>query len=264
VKPDTFLGLSTDIWAGAILGAAVGSILIPFLSAVCRALMTRWQDSRPKSQLFQRLANNEEVCTVFIRDFVLPEDSKILAVEPRRGIGQVQNVHEFWADVDARALGHFLNALGQAGKRKNIKLERMSHDKTGTWDTHMIVIGGQSQKSLDFYERLKHVSFKMDAYEIIDVQTGKAIPKDNGYGYGIILKAKNPYKTPGADGIAFLIGGFGTLGTAAAGYYFAQHLNELGRQFKTRCFGIVVRASVTAGEEAVERLRQFDRTGPAL
>ncbi|MBI2918618.1 MAG: hypothetical protein HYY01_11600 [Chloroflexi bacterium] len=176
------------------------------------------------------------------------------------GIGLVANVRELWADVDARALSHIFNALGRVGRHKNIQIVRMSEDQ-GLWNTNLIVIGGQSQKSFDFYKEMQEVFYRMDAENITDSVQVKSVPRDPRYGYGIILKARNPHKT-GGNGVALLIGGFGTLGTAAAGYYFAQHLEDLGRQFGTKCFGVVVRTSVTAGEQAVERVTQYDRPPP--
>ena len=248
------LGLPLEVWAGAILG----SVVIPAIWLALRSSYDWWSRSRPRRRVFQQLAADSEPCVIFMRDFVLAPGSAILAVEPRVGVGKVPNVSQLWADVDARALSYVLNALGQAGKRKNIRIVRMSED-TGIWNANIVVIGGQSQKSFDFYARLRNVSYRMDGQNIIDSQTGRPIPRDNDYGYGIILKARNPHSTHGGDGVGLLVGGFGTLGTAAAGYYLAQHVEDIGRQFGRKCFGIVVRTSVTAGEEAVERLPQYDR-----
>ena len=52
---------------------------------------------------------------------------------------------------------------------------------------------------------------------------------------GIIIKARNPHKLPNG-GVAFLIGGFGTLGTEAAGYYFRTRFKELGKRFGKKNF----------------------------
>ena len=153
----------------------------------------------------------------------------MLSVEPRIGVGEVPNVIQLWADVDGKAAADVLNVLGQVGKTRNISIVRMSQD-TGQWNSHVIVIDNR----------------------------GGQILREDGFGYGIILKARNPFKTEG-DGIGFLVGGFGTLGTVAASYFFREHFKDLGKQFGSKYFGIVVRAPVTAGEEAVERLRQYDR-----
>jgi hypothetical protein len=161
-----------------------------------------------------------------------------------------------WADVDGKATADILNVLGQVGKTKNITIVKMSQD-TGQWNSHVIIIGEQSQKSFDFYRKFEDVMYCMDAYQIYD-NSGRPIPREDGFGYGIILKARNPFKTEG-DGIGFLVGGFGTLGTVAASHYFREHFKDLGKQFDSKYFGIIVRASVTAGEEAVERLHQYDR-----
>ena len=250
----TLLGVSTDVWVGAILGAVV----IPLILEGIRRLRKWWNESRPRVRVLGAIADNDEICTIFVRDLLLGKDSQLIAVEPGRGVGIVPNVVDLWADVEGRGVSYVLNALGQVGKRHNISIVRMSQD-TGIWDTNLIVMGAQAQKCFDFYDRLEGVMYRMDAHNIIDRQTGENVERESGYGYGIILKARNPYMTKGSLGVGFLIGGFGTLGTAAAAYYFREHLPELGKQFGSQCFGIVVRASITAGEQTVERLPRYDR-----
>lgn len=256
------LALSGDIWAGAILGAVLSAIIIPFCVAAVLWVRRWWTESRPASQLLEGMGQQDEACLIFIRDFFIEVDphqplkSPLLSVEPRKGVGVVPNVSQLWADVDARGLAYVLNVLGQAGKNKNISMMRMSDDP-GVWNANVVVIGGQSQKSFDFYNLLENVMYRMDGENIYDAKTGEIVPPENGYGYGLILKARNRLKTQG--GVGLLIGGFGTLGTAAAGYYLKEHFRDLGRQFGRRCFGIIVRASVTAGEESAERLTQYDR-----
>jgi len=114
------------------------------------------------------------------------------------------------------------------------------------------------QKSFDFYQSMQGVCYRIDGQGIYDSQSGKEVVREKDFGYGIILKARNPFK-PGSAGVAFLIGGFGVLGTAAAAYYFKENLVRLGKEFGRDCFGVVVRAPVTAGEQAVERLRSLDK-----
>ena len=97
----------------------------------------------------------------------------------------------------------------------------------------------------------------MDGSNIYDVED-KIIQRENGFGYGIILKSQNPFHSNG-KGIAFLIGGFGVLGTAAAAYYFKENIRNLGKEFGDAYFSILVRAPFTAGIEAVERLTSYDR-----
>lgn len=259
----TFLGLSNDIWLGliigAILGAILGAIVVPLVLYWIRCFRSWLITSRPRNKVLGSIANDSEDCTIFVRDFLLPPNSQIWAKESASiPYGVVPNVNEFWADVDGMGMSYVFNALGQVGKRHNIRVVRMSRD-TGIWDTNLIVIGAQAQKNFDFYNNLRGVMYKMDANNIIDMQTGQCIKKEKGYGYGIILKARNQFKTTGSSGVGFLIGGFGTLGTKAAAYYFNQHLTELGKEFGSRCFGVVVRASVKAGEQAVERLPQYDK-----
>lgn len=255
----TFLELTSDTWQGLIIGAILGAIIIPLVLCGIKWCINWIITSRPRNKVLGSIANNSEECTIFVRDFLLPRNSQILAKESASiPHGVVPNVYEFWADVDGMGMGYVFNALGQVGKRHNIRVVRMSHD-TGIWDTNLIVIGAQAQKNFDFYDNLKGVMYKVDANNIIDMQTGQCIRRESGYGYGIILKARNQFKTNGSVGIGFVIGGFGTLGTKAAAYYFSQHLTELGKKFGSRCFGVVVRAPVKAGEQAVEHLPQHDK-----
>ena len=99
----------------------------------------------------------------------------------------------------------------------------------------------------------------MTAKNILETATGQRINRAKSYGYGIILKTRNPLRTQGGPGVGLLIGGFGTLGTEAAGYYFRIHHKELARDFGRRTFGIVVRSSVAGGAESAERLHRYDR-----
>jgi hypothetical protein len=105
---------------------------------------------------------------------------------------------------------------------------------------------------------MNHVAYRIDDNNIIDNTDGRIVPREEGYGYGIVIKASNPLHVHG-NGVAFLIAGYGPLGIAAASYYVREHYQSLGRQFKRDCFGIVLRARVSAGEQAVERLGEWDR-----
>ena len=254
------LGLSYDLWIGAILGTIISSIFLGIISSARKAYLY-WVTSRPPMLILGEVANNDEQCIIFIRHLFIQdvtlETTPLLEKVPRAGIRSVPNVRDLWPDVDATALADSLNVLGQAGKKRNIRITRMSEDN-GEWNGHIIVIGGQSRKSLDFYELMEQVFYRMDDTNIYDARTNEIIPREEGFGYGIVLKARNPRRT-GKSGVAFLIGGYGTLGTEAASYYLREHLNELGKEFRRRCFGIVVRVSTSAGVQSVERLREYDR-----
>ncbi len=107
---------------------------------------------------------------------------------------------------------------------------------------------------------MQNVAYRIDSEHIYDNQSNIIIERENGYGYGIILKSINPFKRSGRKrGIAILIGGFGVLGTEAASYYFYYKFKTLGQDFGKHCFGIVVRASISSGAQSVERLHNYDR-----
>jgi hypothetical protein len=208
--------------------------------------------------LLEGIANQDEPCKIFVRDLFVQKDTPLISVEPRLGVGTVPNVLELWPDVEGRGATSVFNVLGQVGKTQNIEIVRMSQD-VGEWNSHVIVLGAQANKSFDFYRLMKNVAFRVDENNICDAVSGEIVEREEGFGYGIILKALNPFKTGDRRGIGILIGGFGVLGTAAAAYYFREHFPQLGREFGNDCFGIVVRAHVTAGEQAVERLKKWDR-----
>ena len=250
--------MTRDTWEGAILGAVLGSIVIPGVLWLIDRTAHWWRDSQPARQLFGGIADETERCKIFVRDFLIGADTKLFSVEPRVGIGVVPNVQHLWPDVEGRAVGGLFNVLGQVGKTRGIEIVRMSED-AGEWNCHVIVLGAQSNKSYDFYKHLKNVAFQMDGEQIFENATGNIVKREDGFGYGIILKSFNPFKTTSPQGVGILIGGFGVLGTAAA-HYFRERYRSLGKEFGARCFGIVVRAPITAGEQAVERLSLWDRT----
>ncbi|MCR4277884.1 MAG: hypothetical protein NUV80_01760 [Candidatus Berkelbacteria bacterium] len=242
-------------WPELVWGAILGSILIPLFWSGVKLLQRYYQQTRPIQMLLGRIGNNREVAKVFVRDFILPQGSQVLSIEPRHGVGVVPNVPHLWPDVEGRTLAYVVNVLGRAGKTENINIVRMSEDE-GEWNANIIVLGAQAQKCFDFYEQMEEVAYKMDGSEIYNYR-GRIIPRETGYGYGIILKARNPFNSAGT---AFLIGGFGTLGTISAAYYFKENFEKLGREFGQKNFGVVVRCPISAGEEAVERLRRYDKS----
>ncbi|GAG23046.1 unnamed protein product, partial [marine sediment metagenome] len=250
--------LSKDIWTGAILGAVLGSIIIPVVLSLMSKVKVWWFQKKPQTQLLQGIIYQSEPCRIFVRDFFIKAGTELISVEPRLGVGTVPNVRELWPDCEGRAVASIFNVLGKVGKTKNIEIIRMSQD-VGEWNSHVFVLGAQAKKSFDFYRHMNNVAYQMDNKEIYDVGTGKIIPREHGFGYGIILKVENPFKATGKKGVGFLIGGFGVLGTSAAAYYFREHFVQLGKEFGKDCFGILVRAPVTAGEQAVQRLKQFDK-----
>ena len=212
-----------------------------------------WVSQKPIVKVLQGLASNEKLTRIFVRDFVIPPGNPLISMD-RGGVGQVPNVHELWPRVEGIAMADLLNLMGQAGKTKNIEIVEMSKDP-GLWDSDMVVLGAQAQKCLDFYNQMKNVAYRMDP-ELRDNATSALVNKDPGYGYGIILKCQNP-RREGAHG--FLMGGYGVLGTEAAGFYFQRHCADLGRRFGKKCFGVVIRASVTAGVGSVERIEALDK-----
>jgi hypothetical protein len=219
---------------------------------VVKAVKRWWTSQRPVRKVLSGVADNDRLTRIFVRDFVIPAGTPLISKD-RSGVGMVPNVLDLWPRVEGVTLANILNVMGQVEKTRNIEIIEMSKDP-GLWDSDLIVLGAQAQKCFDFYKQMQNVAYTMDAVDIRDMN-GRIVRRDNGYGYGIILKCRNPHVDAG---VGFLIGGFGTLGTEAAGCYFLKHCVDLGKRFSNKYFGVVVRASVTAGVGSVERIESLD------
>lgn len=216
-----------------------------------------WLFKVPSRKVLQQIADNKTGFNIFVRDFFIKPKTPLYAQEGLNGpIGIVPNVHELWPRVEGVGLAMILNSLGQVDKNENIVITEMGKDP-GIWDKNLLIIGAQTQKCFDFYSKMNEVAYKVTAKDIIKISTGKPIKRVPDYGYGIILKTKNPYVV-GGKGIGLLIGGYGVLGTEAATYYFARYLADLGKDFGSKSFGVVVRASISAGVQSTERLKRYD------
>lgn len=246
------------MWISALIGAIIGSIIIPILYEFGKKLVNWYKNSRPARKVFESIFDQGELCKIFIRDFFIDSGTKLYTYVPKEGNKIVPNIQELWADSDARAATNIFNVLGRIGKTKNIELRKNSQD-FGEWNTNIIIIGAHASKSKEFFNIMDNVTYRIDAENIIDNISNEKIKREDGFGYGIIVKAKNPYKIGKKNGIGFLIGGFGTLGTEAATYYFRENYIKLGSEFGRKYFGIIVRAKASAGPDSVQRINKFDK-----
>lgn len=242
-----------DWMKGAILGSIVTMLVGGFISLFRKSLQW-WNSQRPVNKLLGNLRFNHELCTFFLRDTYY-KDGKLLEISDR-GIGEIQNVMKLWGAVDGKAVSDVFNVLGKAGKNDKISIMELREDH-GFWDTNVICIGAQFPKAFDVYKRCKNIYYRMDNVNIIRQSDNKIIKKEKGYGYGLIMKGRNPFAYSG-KGIVFFIGGFGVLGTEAAGYYFRKNYKELANRFGNKCFARVVRAHVYSGAQAAEALNEYD------
>lgn len=209
----------------------------------------------PTRRVLGDFIKNEEKCVFWLRDAYRQSGTDILEIS-QHGVGVIPNVSKWWAEVDAKAVSDFLNVLGYIGKSENIEFHTLSQNRD-EWDANIICIGSQYFSANKIFNDCDKVYYKINNRSIIKTSNNQIIKRERGYGYGIILKAWNPHKLPDGGNI-FLIGGFGTLGTEVAGYYFRNNHKKLGKKFGDKCFGVVVRASVSGGPQTVERLEQYD------
>jgi len=63
--------MTKDTWEGAILGAALGSLVIPAVLKSIDLLGKWWRNSRPARKLLQGIADQNEKSKIFVRDLAL-------------------------------------------------------------------------------------------------------------------------------------------------------------------------------------------------
>lgn len=227
------------------------------LKSLSQSIKNWWLFKIPAQKVLGNISDNKTELKVFVRDFFIQPGTTLYSRDGLNGpVGTVPNVHELWPMAEGIGLSKIFNTLGKLDKTENIEVVEMGKDP-GIWNRSLIILGAQTQKCFDFYQKMQEVAFRVSSTDIIRTSDRYRINRFSGYGYGIVLKCKNPF-VKGNKGVSFLIGGFGVLGTEAATYYFANHLEELGKGFGSRSFGVVVRASITAGVQSTERLKNFD------
>lgn len=241
--------------------------LAQFLLDILKLLLSAWKSithwytyTRPSKKVLADIANNKQLVRIFVKDFIVRDntfsDPKLFSVEGPTTQAH-PNVEKVWPEVEACGVARLLNILGELGKREKIDITEMSKGYE-FWDSNMIVLGAQAMKCMDFYEVMEDVAYSMDEHHIYNKSTGEIISREEQekYGYGLILKAKNPNVK---EGVGILLGGYGVLGTQASIYYFIRNLADLGKEFGDKYFGLIVRAKVSAGEQSVTRLKKFDK-----
>lgn len=220
-----------------------------------------YQYNRPATKVLGPLLQNKNQVNIYLKDLIVPNNTtkspKLLSKEGST-LQAHPNIDKVWPEVEARGAAMLWNLLGELGKRDNLSLIEMSkgYDQ---WTTNIVVLGAQAKKCMDYYEMMEHVGYSMDENDIYDKDNGTIIPREqpNVYGYGLIIKSTNPQAT-GTK--AFLLGGYGTLGTSAAIYYFTKHIADLGKEFGNKDFSLIVRARISAGEQSVMRIKKYDKT----
>lgn len=217
-----------------------------------------WDFNLPAGKILGDSINNKSVVKIYVKDLLVPDNTfqspKLFSQEGNTTQAN-PNISKVWPEVESKATAKLTNLLGTLGKRDKIEIVEMSrgHD---SWDSNMIVLGAQAMKCREFYEIMEEVGYGVDEQSIFNFETKVPIEMDNEYGYGIILKVKNPHNN---NKPSFLLGGFGVLGTEAAVYYFIKNIALLGKQFNNKSFSIVVKARVRGGEQSAVRIKSLDK-----
>jgi hypothetical protein len=214
---------------------------------------------RPAVKIFGKLLKSKTFIKIYARDLKVidntPNNPKLFAFSMDGTLWQHPNIDSVWPEVEVVASQDLIRLFTEL-KKEEIIVGKMSDQKN--WDENIIILGAQADSSLKFYEIMKNVGYKMDEKEIYDNDSKEIIPKEEGYGYGIIMKAKNPYLKNNCD-YSFLVGGFGILGTEAASLYFYKNLKELSESFGKKYFSCIIRASISGGKYSVKRLQEYDK-----
>ncbi len=237
------------------------SSIVGFIPGVIKALIRYFKFNLPSGKIFGLMIDNKKDLNIFVKDLFVPDNTsespKIFSKEGAYKQAN-PNIASVWPNVEAIGVAKLFNLLGRLGKKDKLTVVEMSKG-LDVWDSNIIVLGAQSVKSLEFYKVMDNVGYSMDSREIYDKETNQIIKRENEYGYGLVIKAKNTKLSEGRVGNAILLGGFGILGTQAAIHYFCNNIARLGKEFDKRYFSLIVRARISAGEQSVERLNQFTK-----
>lgn len=233
--------------------------IIKSIPSAFRKIREWWSFTVPAGRILGDCINNKTLLKVYVKDLFVPDntfDHPKLISQEGTVLQTNPNIDKVWPEAESRAVAELFNLLGLLGKRQKIEIVEMSKGYN-EWNSNMIVLGAQAMKCREFYEVMINVGYGVDEKNIYDFQTKQPIDMDKrSYGYGIIIKAKNPYNNSKPS---FLLGGFGILGTKASVYYFLNNIALLGKEFSNKCFGIVVKARIVAGEQSAVRIKSLDK-----
>lgn len=234
--------------------------IIKGIPSLIKKIKNWWTFNLPAGKVLGDCLNNGRYLKVYLKDLLVLDntwDNPKLFSQEGRTIQKNPNIDKVWPDVEGRSMAELFNLFGSLGKHKKIEIVEMSKGY-GEWNTNMIVLGAQAIKCREFYEVMENVAYGVDDSNIFNYETKEPIEMNNSvYGYGIILKARNPHNH---NKPAFLMGGYGTLGTKAAVYYFINNIALLGKEFRKKNFGVVVRARIASDEQSVVRLKNYDKS----
>ena len=237
---------------------SIGIEIIKDVPKIVVKIKDWWTFNLPAGKVLGECLDNNKELKVYLKDLIVPEntwDNPKLFSQEGNFHQKNPNIDKVWPEVEGRTVAELFNLLGTLGKHKKIEVTEMSkgYDE---WNVNMIVLGAQAIKCREFYQIMENVAYGVDDNNIFNFETKNPIDMDNAnYGYGIILKARNPQNNKPA----FLLGGYGTLGTEAAVYYFVKNLALLGKKFGKRYFGIIVRARIAAGKQSTIRIQHYDK-----
>jgi len=234
--------------------------IIKSIPSAFRRISEWWNYRRPAGKVLDSFLKDNQGLKIFVKDLFVPDNTwnspKLFSKEGDI-LQKNPNIHKVWPDVEAKAVAQLSNLLGDLGKKKGIEIVEMS-EGYDDWESNMMVLGAQAVKCREFYKVMNKVAYGVDDNSIFNIETKKPIKMESGYGYGIIIKASNPYVKSG-NGQGILLGGFGVLGTKASVYYFIRNIHKLGKKFGDKNFGVVVRARIASGEQSTRRLKKYDK-----
>lgn len=215
----------------------------------------------PASKVFGSILENKTLVRIFLKDLDVPENTmenpKLISTEGNSTQAH-PNITKVWPEVEGRGVAELLNLLGRLGKKDKIEITEMSRGYD-FWNSNLIVLGAQAVKCMEFYQIMNKVGYRVDEHHIYNFETEQIIEREEGYGYGLIIKAENSNLPKNQKGIGILLGGYGTLGTEAAIYYFCNNVNQLGKEFGKKSFSIIVRARAASGKQSTRRIKSLDK-----
>ncbi len=252
-----------SIWQGALLDA----ILIPFVIIAVAKIIKFYDSKRPGKLLLSKFCNQGKRVLIFTSQLssLLPTgglnlNPQYVAIIPHKTptgtkilTKGYQNIDPVWSEADGECLADIYNVLGKVDKTENIDVGNINKH-LDDWDSSIFSVGFNYKTDM-ILKKYKPVHFSLKLGGVKLKNSKKIYSYINGVDHSVIQKTLN--EDTGQP--AFVLAGMGTLGTAAAGYYFRNNYIDMGKMFGDESFVILLSANLGEGKTSARMIKSYPK-----
>lgn len=229
------------MWTNILIGT-IGSIFATIAVLLTRLAFYRIRDLFPARAVFHGIAGSDDPCLVFVQRLTDPEKrGEYIAYLPKYAVTagqpdcQKYQLIPWVTGINAtQSVSHVLNALGRAGRTKNIQIVFVDRDYD-RWDAPQFIIGG-NWKSTRAYETCNPFFLYRDGTFALQPTGENFFPQSNDHDIGLLQKMINP-----STGLPVWVAmGLRGSGTNTATYALSRWWREIGILYGKHPFGILL------------------------